>query len=87
MEQPPGYDTMGHENKVYRLKKALYGLKQALRVWYSRINSYLLQKGLNRCNSEPTLYTKMNELGEILIICLYVDDLIIIGDLSIDMFK
>ena len=29
----------------------------------------------------------MNEPGEILIVYLYVDDLIIIGDLPIDMFK
>lgn len=87
VEQPPGYETLGHENKVYKLKKALYGLKQAPRAWYSRIDSYLLQNGFNRCSSEPTLYTKMNEQGEIIIVCLYVDDLVFTGDLSIDKFK
>ena len=34
VQQPPGYQIMGHEQKVYRLKKALYGLKQAPRAWY-----------------------------------------------------
>ena len=29
VEQPPGYEVAGEENKVYRLKRALYGLKQA----------------------------------------------------------
>ena len=29
----------------------------------------------------------MNEIGDILIVCLYVDDFIITGNLSIDMFK
>ena len=56
-------------------------------MWYGIIYSYLLQNGFNRCSSEPTLYTKMNEKGEILIVCLYVNDLIITGDLSIDAFK
>ena len=87
VEQPPGYEILGQEDKVYKLKKALYGLKQAPRAWYSRIDSYLLQNDCNRCSSEPTLYTKMNEKGEILIVCLYVDDLIFTGDLSIDLFK
>lgn len=72
---------------VYIIKKVLYGLKQAPREWYSIIDSYLLQNGFSRCNSKPTLYTKMNEQGQILIVCFYVDDLIFICDLSIDSFK
>ena len=32
MEQPPGYEVLGEEHKVYRLKRALYGLKQAPRA-------------------------------------------------------
>lgn len=87
VDQPPGYEILGQEDKVYKLKKTLYGLKQAPRAWYNRIDSYLLLNGFNRCSSEPTLYTKMNEEGEILIVCLYVDDLIVTGNLSIDLFK
>ena len=34
VQQPPGYQVLGHEEKVYRLKKDLYGLKQAPRAWY-----------------------------------------------------
>eukprot|EP00253_Pinus_taeda_P025419 PITA_25419 len=44
IEQPLGYEKKGQEHKVCRLKKALYGLKQAPRAWYSRIDSYLLEK-------------------------------------------
>ena len=33
VEQPPSYEVVGEENKVYRLKRALYGLKQTLRAW------------------------------------------------------
>lgn len=69
------------------MKKALYGLKQASRVWYNTIDEYLTGVGFSRCPSEPTLYTKVNQEGKIMIVCLYVDDLIFTGDLSIDDFK
>ena len=87
VEQPQGYEVPGQEHKVYRLKKALYGLKQAPRAWYSRIDSYLIENGFHRSESEPTLYTKVDEQGKMLIVCLYVDDLIFTGDYGIADFK
>ena len=87
VRQPPQYEVDGQEDKVYRLKKALYGLKQAPRVWYNRIDEYLNGEGFNIIPSEPTLYTKVNQEGKILIIFLYVDDLIFIEYLSVDEFK
>ena len=44
-------------------------------------------EGFNRSPSKPTLYTKVNQEGRILIVCLYVDDLIFTGDISVDEFK
>jgi hypothetical protein len=89
VQQPPSFETPGLEKKVYRLKKALYGFKQALGAWYSRIDSYLLSNGFSKNTSEPTLYIKINNQGEILIIFLYVDDLIFTGNinLSIEEFR
>lgn len=78
VEQPSGYETKGKESKVYRLKKALYGLKQAPRAWYSRIDSYFINKNFCKCDGEPTLYIKENK-GMILIVVLYVDDLLFLG--------
>ena len=72
---------------MYRLKKALYGLKQAPRAWYIRIDSYLIENGFHRSESEPTLYTKVNEKGNMLIVFLYVYDLIFTGDFSIKQFR
>ena len=83
MEQPQGYEVSGQEHKVYRLKKALYGLKQALRAWYSRIYSYLIENGFHRSESESPLYTKVNEQGNILIVCVCIDYLIFTGDFGI----
>ena len=72
---------------MYRLKKELYGLKQAPRAWYSQIDSYLTENEFHRSESELTLYTKVNEQGKMLIVCLYVDDLIFNGDFGITSFK
>ena len=86
--QPLGYEKKGQEHKVCRLKKALYGLKQAPRAWCSRIDSYLLENGFEKCEGEPTLYIKEKD-GKICIIVLYVDDLIFTGndDYLIENFK
>ena len=80
VEQPASYVIPGEENKVYRLKKALYGLKQAPRAWYKKIDSFFVENGFPRCPFEHTLYIKFVEPSDILIVCLYVDDLIFTGN-------
>eukprot|EP00253_Pinus_taeda_P032694 PITA_32694 len=61
---------------------------QAPRAWYSRIDSYLLEKGFEKCEGEPTLYIKEKD-GRLLIVVLYVDDVIFTGndDCLIENFK
>ncbi|KAA0045493.1 reverse transcriptase [Cucumis melo var. makuwa] len=86
LEQPPGYSVKGQENKVLKLKKALYGLKQAPRMWNSRINKYFLDNGYLTCPYEHSLYIKVNGHGDILVVCLYVDDLIFTGNCA-SMFE
>jgi hypothetical protein len=75
VEKPPGYEVVGEEHKVFRLKRALYELKQGLRAWYNKIDSYLMRNGFSKSDGEPTLYMKASN-GNVLIIVLYVDDLI-----------
>ena len=87
VHQPPGFKVKTQEHRVYKLKKALYGLKQAPRAWYSRIDYYLLKDGFNRSENEPTLYIKVNQLGNILILCLYVDDMIYTWNMMLDAFR
>ena len=82
VEQPPGYQQQqqGEEDKVYKLKKALYGLKQAPRAWYTRIDTYFINNGFHRSPYEHALYVKTNKAGDIIVVCLYVDDLIFTGN-------
>jgi hypothetical protein len=87
VEQPQGFEVLGQEKKVYILNKALYGLKQAPKAWYSNIDSYLIQNGFQRSECETTLYIKENRQGNMLIVCLYVEDFIFTCDLGIKEFK
>ena len=70
----------GEEDKVYRLKKALYRLKQAPRAWNSHIDSYFQGSGFVKSPYEHAVYIKKNAHGEILIACLYVDNLLFTGN-------
>jgi len=63
-----------------KLKKALYGLKQAPRAWNSRNEKYFQVNGFSKCPREHALYCKVHKNGDILIVCLYVDDLIFTGN-------
>lgn len=88
VEQPKGYVKEGEEDKVYLLKKALYGLQQALRAQYSRTDEHLRNLGFTKSVSEPTLDVKYIAF-DILIISLYVDDLLVIGNKAsiVEKFK
>ncbi|KAL0447558.1 UNVERIFIED_CONTAM: Retrovirus-related Pol polyprotein from transposon RE1, partial [Sesamum latifolium] len=78
VNQPEGFSINSHENKVLKLKKALYGLKQAPRAWYNHLDNYLQMNGFSRYLHEYALYVKKDK-GDILCICIYVDDLILTG--------
>ena len=78
IKQPLGYVVKGHVDKVLRLKKTLYGLKQAPRTWNSRIDKDFQENNFTKCPYDHALYVKVMD-GDILIVCLYVDDLIFTG--------
>ncbi|KAM1079184.1 hypothetical protein ACFX2B_013776 [Malus domestica] len=80
VDQPQGFEVKGSESKVYRLKKALYGLKQAPRAWYSEIDAHFTKCGFKKSLSEATLYTKVENKSEILIVSIYVDDVVFTGN-------
>lgn len=82
MEQPEGFEIKGKENMVYKLNKAIYGLKQAAKSWYEKINSVLTQKlSFKKLCSEPCVYVK-NIKGNLMILTLYVDDILIFSSCS-----
>ncbi|WVY95960.1 hypothetical protein V8G54_028111 [Vigna mungo] len=72
-------EEKGRENQVYKLDKALYGLRQAPRDWNKRTNAFFDSKGFDRCLVEHSLYVKTTKANNVLIVCLYVDDLLLTG--------
>ena len=69
------------------MKNEVYDLKQAPRAWYSWIDSYVTENGFHKSESELTLYTKVDDQGNMFIFYLYVDHLIFTGDFGIADFK
>lgn len=76
MEKPMGFVIKGKEQIMYKLHKALYRLKQVRRAWYNKIDKYFAVQGFKKSDNEHTLYKKAEENGDILLVCVYVDDIV-----------
>jgi hypothetical protein len=72
---------------VYRLHKALYGLKHAPRAWNKRIDQFFIQIGFKKCAVEFGVYVQSFKNEDMMIICLYVDDLLITGSKTSEIDK
>lgn len=51
-------------------------------MWYEKIDSLFLQNGYNRSKNDPNLYIVFDLKGHIVLIALYVDDLIVTGNVD-----
>jgi hypothetical protein len=81
VEQPARFVVKKEkEEKACRLKKVFYEFKQAPRAWNYRIDGYLSQKGFIRFPYEHALYMEKKLQGRVMLICLYVNDIIFVGD-------
>ncbi|XXG65136.1 hypothetical protein AAC387_Pa05g2916 [Persea americana] len=78
MEQPEGFNVPGQTKKVCRLVKSLYGLKQAPKQWHEKFDSLMMSNGFKINECDKCVYVKNTNNGCV-IICLYVDDLLIMG--------
>nr|GEW74472.1 zinc finger, CCHC-type [Tanacetum cinerariifolium] len=73
-----GFVLSGLENKVFKLKKSLYGLKLAPKQWNDKFDKSILSNGFTNNSSDRCIYSKFTkDYGVIL--CLYVDDILIVG--------
>ncbi|GKA73386.1 zinc finger, CCHC-type containing protein [Tanacetum coccineum] len=77
MNQPQGFIMPGNENKVCKLIKYLYGLKQAPKQWHQKFDEVVLSSGYLLNQYDKCVYSKLDEFGKGVIICLYVDDMLI----------
>ncbi|GJR62230.1 putative ribonuclease H-like domain-containing protein [Tanacetum coccineum] len=79
MKQPKGFVMPGNEHKVCKLVKSLYGLKQAPKQWHQKFDEVVLSSGFLLNQSDKYVYSKFDISGKCVIICLYVDDMLIFG--------
>ena len=79
MEQPEGFEEKGRENLVCKLKKSIYGLKKAPRQWYRKFDSFMTSNGYKRTSADPCVYFKRFPGDKFIILLLYVDDMLIVG--------
>ena len=77
MAQPQGFEVKGKENLVCKLKKILYGLTQAPQQWYLKFDRFMQEHGYNRCHSDYCIYFKRLDDDNYIILCLYVDDMLV----------
>jgi hypothetical protein len=86
IEQPQGFEVEDIKTHVCKLKKAMYGLNQDLRAWYGRIGSFLTSLGFTKSKVYSNLYFKvMND--EPVILLIYVDDLFLIGEENLIIYR
>lgn len=75
--QTLGFVMTEKENMVYRLHGALYGFKHTPRACNKKIDSYLIELEFTKYGFEYGVYVKSMEF-DITLICLYVEDLLVI---------
>ncbi|KAF3634910.1 putative high mobility group B2 protein-like isoform 1 [Capsicum annuum] len=78
MEQPEGFVVPGKENKVCKHIKSLYGLKQAPKQWHAKFDKTMLANGFNINECDKCVNIK-DTLNHQVIVCLYVDDMLVIS--------
>jgi hypothetical protein len=85
MEQIAGFVANSQEGMVCKLLKSLYGLKQAPKQWHEKSNRTLTSAGFVVNEADKCVYYRYGG-GEGVILCLYVDDILILGT-SLDVIK
>lgn len=79
MRLPPGYPREIDDGIPCKLCKALYGLKQSHQAQYSKLDYVILILVFKRSYAHSSLFVR-NSKAENLVMLVYVDNLIIIGD-------
>ncbi len=79
MEIPDGMEPFGDPTNrkayVLKLNKSLYGLKHASHNWYEKLKQSLITRDFSPLKIDPCIFMKNG-----MILLVYVDDCIIIGD-------
>jgi hypothetical protein len=78
MDQPEGFVVKSQQGMVCKLVKSLYGLKQAPKQWHDKFDRSLTSVGFVTNEADKCVYYRYGG-GEGVILCLYVDDILVFG--------
>jgi hypothetical protein len=78
MDQPKGFVVNDQEGMMCKFVKSLYGLKQAPKQWHDKFDKTLTSVGFVTNEADKCVYYRYGG-GEGVILCLYVDDILIFG--------
>jgi hypothetical protein len=65
---------------IVKVDKVMYGLIQSTKLWYKELTRYLMTRGFKKCKSDEYVLVKKMEDGKFLIVLLYVDDILVLGE-------
>jgi hypothetical protein len=85
IDQSDVFVANGQEGKVCKLLKPIYGLKQAPKQWHEKFDRTLTSVSFVVNEADKYVYYRYGG-GEGVILCLYVDDILIFGS-SIKMIE
>jgi hypothetical protein len=85
MEQLAGFVANNQEGMMCKLLKSLYGPKQAPKQWHEKFDRTLTSVGFVVNEADKCVYCRYGG-GEGVILCMYVDDILILGA-SLDVIK
>ncbi|GJV98723.1 zinc finger, CCHC-type containing protein [Tanacetum coccineum] len=87
MNQPQGFIMPDNENKVCKLIKSLYRLKHAPKQWNQNFGEVSPSIGYLLNQADKCVYGKFDEYGKVVIICLYVDEMLIFDTNQVQVDK
>ncbi|RVX20028.1 Retrovirus-related Pol polyprotein from transposon RE1 [Vitis vinifera] len=82
MEQPPGFVAQGESGLVCKLCRSLYGLKQSPRAWFSRFSSVVQEFDMFCSTADHSVFYHHNSSGQCIYLVVYVDDIVITGNVQ-----
>ncbi|KAJ9550705.1 hypothetical protein OSB04_014750 [Centaurea solstitialis] len=85
MDIPSGFQNEKNKGLVCRLKRSLYGLKQSPRAWFKKFGGTMKHLRFIQGQADHTLFYKHSVKGEITILIVYVDDIIITGSDNVEI--
>ena len=81
IQQPEGFEKFDKQGNplICKLRKSLYGLKEYGRNCYITIKNFLSQLGFTAAIQDECLFIKKGENAIEELVCLWVDDMVILG--------